>query len=435
MIPKRALVVGVGATATSCLRYLQGRTELYFTDTRVASDRSIRERLLSLQAEFRNARLIQAAEIDQLLDSEWTAYVSPGVPLHEPLCQSIRQTGARISSDIELFLDTVDSPSLGITGTNGKSTTTDLVGRMLEDQKFVTGGNLGTPALDLLETGASGYVLELSSFQLEKMRPPRLESATVLNITEDHIDHHRSFDAYAAAKHRIYERCGTAVYNNADPVTVPYACANGIAINGRQDWCVKENSIVIAGDEIGIEDINLTGEKNHLNIVMAAALAHSSGASVEKIKSVATTYRGLPHRTQLVANINNVRYINDSKATNVAATEAALVGFGSAKKNIVLLAGGDGKDAYFEPLAEPLRAQAKMAVLYGRDAQQIADAVQDTVPLVFADSLSLAVERASEEAESGDIVLLSPACASFDMFEDYQDRGNQFEQIVLGMVA
>ena len=435
MTHKPTLVVGTGATATSCLDYLSGKTDLFLTDTRIPHDEEVRATLQVLKQRFGDILVVDPGDLDNLLDKDWVVYVSPGVPLYHPLCGTIRKSGAHLSSDIELFLTQVDRPVIGITGTNGKSTTTDLVGKMLSTQDFVTGGNIGTPALELLHLPAEGYVLELSSFQLERMKPPALESAAILNITADHLDHHRSFDAYAASKHRIYERTKTAIYNNADPVTVPIACDNGIAINGRQDWCVKEDSIVFAGHELAASEIELTGEKNHLNVVMAAALAHCSGASIDEIVDVASTYKGLPHRTQLVAEINEVRYINDSKATNVAATYAALTNFGSSKRNIVLLAGGDGKDAYFKPLAEPLRAQAKMVVLYGRDAKQIASAVRDSVPLSFADSLMQAVETASDIAEAGDIVLFSPACASFDMFENYKDRGNQFERIVRGLAA
>ena len=426
----RAFIVGMGSTGASCLRYLQGKMQLFLTDTRMAENPAIEAELNKHAADIAGVECIKPLLLGNLLTETDTVYVSPGVPLHDPICRDIRHSGAKLSCDIELFLENVNEPVIGITGTNGKSTTTDLVARMLEPHCFKTGGNIGTPALDLLSDPANGYVLELSSFQLEKMHPPSLECATVLNITPDHLDHHRSFDAYAASKHRIYEHCDTAVFDNADPICVPSACNESIAINGRRDWCVNERSVMIAGEELSTDGMLLSGAKNYLNIVTASALAHTCGASFTDIVETVRTYEGLPHRTQLVAEVDDVSYINDSKATNVAATEAALANFGSNAKNLVLLAGGEGKDAMFSTLQDSLKRTTKMVVLFGRDADAIANAIHGSVPVTFADTLNHAVDRARQIAQAGDVVLLSPACASFDMFQDYQDRGRQFEQLV-----
>ena len=435
MIPQRALVIGVGLTGESCVRYLSGRTELFVTDTRIGQDAATTTSYENLKRQNELASFFLPQDIAKVVDSETVVYASPGIPLHDAIFEPIRECGSRLSCDVELFLDSVDVPAIGVTGTNGKSTTTDLLATMLRTQGFVAGGNIGTPVLDLLSNPARGYVIELSSFQLERMRPPELQSATILNISEDHIDHHRTFDDYASAKHRIYERCEIAVFNNNDPITVPTPKKRSIAVNGTNDWCVRSHEIVIAGESLRTAELQLVGAQNHFNIVTAAALAYLNGAKLSGLVDVARNYAGLPHRMQTVTEIDHVRYVNDSKATNVAATCAALESFGRNDGNVVLLAGGEGKGANFDALVEPFRSFVKAAVLFGRDANVIGAAVEGSTELAYADSLEIAVEQAHDVAEPGDVVLLSPACASFDMFSNFADRGIRFEHIVRAMAS
>lgn len=435
MNPDRVVVVGVGKTGESCIRYWHGKTEVFFTDTRIGREQALATRVAELRREFGSATFLSPAQVAEVADSDTVVYMSPGISMHDEMFEVVLACGSRLSSDVELFLEHVDEPIIGVTGTNGKSTTTDLVAAMLRSHGFVAGGNIGTPVLELLNEPAAGYVLELSSFQLERMRPPRLRCATVLNISEDHIDHHRSFDEYAAAKHRIYERCELAVYNNNDPIAAPVSKKPSIAINGTKDWCVRDHEVRIAGTALPTADISLAGARNHFNVVAAAALAGACGATLAEVVEVARTYKGLPHRMQVVGEIDDVRYVNDSKATNVAATLAAIESFGRPRANIVLLAGGEGKGAKFDALSESVRSHVKSAVLFGRDAATIAAAVGTSTEVTRVDSLDLAVERARQTARPGDVVLLSPACASFDMFANFEQRGDRFTSLVQGMAS
>ena len=435
MIPKHALIIGMGVSGQSTLHFLHDRCDVYVTDTRLNQDEIVNLEIAELRSEYPNATFIAPADIEDYLTPETIVYASPGLPLSTPIFTCARSQDARISCDVELFLSQTEKPVVGITGTNGKSTVTAMVGEMLSDSGFAVGGNIGVPALSLLDVDANGYVLELSSFQLERMRPPRLRSATLLNLTPDHIDHHGSFDAYAAAKHRIYEACEIAVFDHDEPKTRPSHMRDSIPVNGTSDWGVQPHAVVVDGNEIPREEIMLSGRMNHMNLCIASALAHTCGGTSERAMHVARTYTGLPHRTQLVAEIDAVRYINDSKATNVAATYAAISSLGSASKNIVWLAGGDGKSAEFNDLASVVKNNVKQAILYGRDARKIGAAILDVATLIYVDNLAKAVEVASSTAQAGDVVLLSPACASFDMFRDYQDRGERFEEIVKRLAA
>lgn len=435
MIPDRALVIGIGSTGESCTRFLSGRADLFVTDTRVGRNDAVSNRFADLQQEYPDAKFITPKHTGGILDANTVVFASPGIPLSDPIFHVVRASGSRISCDVELFCNLVDVPLIGVTGTNGKTTTTELITRMLRSRGFVTGGNIGKPVLDLLDQQEAGYVLEISSFQLEKMNSPHLHGATVLNVTEDHQDHHRSHDEYAAAKARIYDRCDVAVYNASDPRTKPREMRSTIPVNGTKAWCVREHEIVIDGETVPTEDLPLKGEQNHLNVVIAAALAHVCGAETGELVEQAKNFEGLPHRMQLIAEIDGVRYVNDSKATNVAATQTALESLSNGSPNILLLAGGDGKGARFEALSVPIRRHAKAAILFGRDAARIADAVGDATEYVFSNSLEAAVKEARTLAEPGDVVLLSPACASFDMFADYVQRGNRFISTVRGMTS
>ena len=430
MIPERALIVGAGLTGRSLLSFLHEKCDLWVTDTRVESNPEIQHFHSILSAEFPSARFIKPSELEDLLPLATTAYLSPGIPLNDPITGVLDLCGAVVSSDIELFLANTNAPVLGVTGTNGKSTVTTLLGDLLAPHGFRTGGNVGVPVLDLLDDFARGYVVELSSFQLERMPSPRLKVATILNITDDHIDHHGSFDAYAASKHKIYENCETAVFDGSDPITLPNHPVDSIAVNATHKWCVLDQSVVIDGDEINKMELSVLGDMNYLNVVIASAMAKIMGATTQELIEGSKRFKGLPHRTQLVSEIDGVSFINDSKATNVAATVAALTSLSNSSKSVVLLAGGDGKGVSFQSLAEPAKQFVKAAVLFGRDAELLGSALEQSNPIHYADSFEDAFANAHQLAESGDTVLLSPACASFDMFANFQERGNTFEKLV-----
>ena len=430
MIPERALVVGVGETGRSCIRYLNGKTELFVTDTRYGVDRSIDRHIDALQREFDDVEFVLPSTAVGFLDHRTSVFASPGIPLHDELLRAVTASGIGLTCDIELFLDEIDVPVIGITGTNGKSTTTALAANMLRNKGFVSGGNIGKPVLDLLDQDAKGFVLELSSFQLEKMQAPRLEAATILNLAEDHLDHHGSMEEYVLAKRRIYERCEVAVYNGADTSTAPLSATKSIAINADEHWRVCDKEIVVNGESIPTNALSLTGSSNHLNIVTAAALAHVCGADHSQLLDVACSQTTLPHRMELISEIGGVRYIDDSKATNVAATCSAIYGSGASSPNILLIAGGLSKGQRFEALRDPLSKFVKTLILLGQDAETIGRAIADTTESRCARSLEDAVQLAHALATRGDIVLLSPACASFDMFDDYQARGNAFAKAV-----
>ena len=426
MIPDRALVVGFGATGESTARFLEGRTELFVTDTRLDTSEDLVARRALIEAACPSAQFIRPSDVHRVVDEHVVVYASPGVPLHDPLLREVSSRGARISCDVELFLEQIDVPVLGVTGTNGKTTTTALLASMLEKQGYVAGGNIGTPVLDLLGQPASGYVLELSSFQLEKMRPPRLHGATILNISPDHLDHHGTMGAYREAKRRIYEACDVAVFNQFDCAARTSTAPRAIAINESSDWRIREDAIVIGGTDVPIDEFKLTGQHNLLNILSASALAHISGVAIDEIVESARKFTGLPHRMQLIAERDGVRYVNDSKATNIDATRVAIQSLSNRRRNIVLLAGGESKVKQFNALGHDIRVHVKVALLFGRDADQIAAVCGTSPQVIKVESLADAVERAHAMAEPGDVVLLSPACASFDMFEDYAARGNSF---------
>jgi UDP-N-acetylmuramoylalanine--D-glutamate ligase len=306
------------------------------------------------------------------------------------------------------------------------------------------GGNIGTPALDLLDQGADLYVLELSSFQLETTEELGALAATVLNVSDDHMDRYPDKMAYFQAKQRIYRGCKNAIVNLDDALSTPMArdtlrflCfgfnrVNPETFSTRDDdqgtWITWGLDNLLLASEL-----QLMGRHNISNVMAALALGHAAGLAMEPMLEVARSFRGLPHRCEFVRNLNGVDYINDSKGTNVGATVAAIESLVPDSGKVILIAGGDGKGADFQPLAEPVAACCRALVLIGRDAGKISEAVGVSVPQYRATSLQEAVSLARQAAEPGDRVLLSPACASFDMFRDYNDRGEQFRALVEGL--
>ncbi|TPW22490.1 UDP-N-acetylmuramoyl-L-alanine--D-glutamate ligase [Marinobacter nauticus] len=439
---RRALIVGLGKTGLSCVRYLSGQGR----EIAVADSRLQPPGLDELKAGWPDVP-VYLGEFDEDLFAGFNELVvSPGISIAEPAIAGAAARGARIRGDIDLFADAADAPIIAITGSNGKTTVTTLVGEMARaaGRNVQVGGNIGTPALDLLDQGADLYVLELSSFQLETTEELGALAATVLNVSDDHMDRYPDKMAYFQAKQRIYRGCKNAIVNLDDALSTPMArdtlrflCfgfnrVNPETFSTRDDdqgtWITWGLDNLLLASEL-----QLMGRHNISNVMAALALGHAAGLAMEPMLEVARSFRGLPHRCEFVRNLNGVDYINDSKGTNVGATVAAIESLVPDSGKVILIAGGDGKGADFQPLAEPVAACCRALVLIGRDAGKISEAVGVSVPQYRATSLQEAVSLARQAAEPGDRVLLSPACASFDMFQDYNDRGEQFRALVEGL--
>jgi len=443
---KYAVIVGLGRTGLSCARYLHARGwRLAVTDTRQKPPE------LARLAELDSRIPVRVGGLDaRLLDGADCVVTSPGVSLGEPFFVEARRRSLEIVGDIELFARAADAPVVGITGTNGKSTVTTLVGRMAERAglRVRVGGNLGEPALDLLSPKPVGaptqlYVLELSSFQLESTTSLDMKAATVLNVTPDHLDRYDSVEAYAEAKARIFARCETAVINLDDPlvVTMPRPGQKTVSFSLRASvgadyavatrdgewWLTRRGEPLLA-----VSAMKIKGLHNAANALASLALGDALGLAMPAMLEELSTFPGLPHRSQWVADVRGVTYINDSKGTNVGATVAAVSGM---QGPLVMIAGGDGKNQDFTELADIFRGKVRHTVLIGRDAAAIARALQGVCTLETCATLEEAVRAAAKAAQPGDTVLLSPACASLDMFRDYTHRGAVFTQAVKELAA
>lgn len=441
------LIVGLGKTGLSVARFLARRGERFA----VADSRASPSGLAQLRAE-RPAVEVHLGPFDaELFRRQTRIIVSPGVSLQEPALQAAHAAGVEIFGDIELFARSVDAPVVGITGSNGKSTVTTLVGAMAKASGLETrvGGNLGTPALELLlesdEAGAPDlYVLELSSFQLETVATLNCRVATVLNLSADHLDRHGGMEGYAALKQRIF--CGDGVMVlNADDSRVSAMAEKGREvrwfsleaphdevtygvrwIDGRANLCCGTEAI------LAVEELKIAGRHNWANALAALALGDAMAFPRAAMLRALREFSGLPHRCQWVTEINGVNWYDDSKGTNVGSTLAALSGMPGDK--VVLIAGGDGKGQDFAPLRDAVAAHARAVVLIGRDALLIEQALNGIVPVVHAGrSLEQAVHECARLAQPGDSVLLSPACASFDMFDNYVHRAEVFVAAVRGL--
>jgi UDP-N-acetylmuramoylalanine--D-glutamate ligase len=436
----RIWVVGLGATGVSVAYYLR---LLKFTFTLVDS-RADLPVLSQLNRDMADVRVIAGGYQPSDFDGATHIIVSPGVTLDDPSIQSALAKGARLVSDIDLFACSVAAPIIGITGSNGKSTVTTLLGEMAKaaGKKVVIGGNIGIAALDLLhtETEAELYILELSSFQLERLSVLNAAAATVLNITPDHLDRHADMALYARAKARVFNGDGIQVLNADDSAVMAMQKPGRQVItfslkqqadfylqlyqNGSgHEYLMHDSQRLLAASEIPLE-----GRHNIANALAALALGSALNLDTNAMIAALKVFKGLDHRMQRVADINGITWINDSKATNVGSCIAALEGF---SRPVVLIAGGDAKGAEMHALKEAVQAKAKSVVLIGKDAGLIEQALSGCVPVHFAGTMIDAVAVASRLADKGDTVLLSPACASLDQYQSYKDRGEQFTRAVL----
>jgi len=438
-----SVVVGLGKTGASCLRYLSKRgIRASATDSR-RTPPGLAE--LGALADSFDLRL--GGFDTTLLEGAAQVLMSPGVSLEEPIARTARARGIDVLGDVELFARNVQAPVIGITGTNGKSTVTSLVASMAAaaGRTVLAGGNLGDPVLDLLDRPVPDlYVLELSSFQLETTSSLRLQAAVVLNVSADHLDRYPSVAAYALAKSRIFAHAATVVLNADDPLVAAMretAIAKGGAANAGAprivtfsiertdcDYSLRRTGgkILLARGGEALFDVarmKLTGLHNAANALAALALGDAAGLPVPKMLEALEAFPGLAHRCEWVADVEGVRFIDDSKGTNVGATMAAVAGMPGP---LVMIAGGEGKGQDFTPLAQAFRGKVRRAVLIGKDAPALAAALAGVCATQTAASMREAVAAAAHLARSGDTVLLSPACASLDMFRDYRHRGDVF---------
>jgi UDP-N-acetylmuramoylalanine--D-glutamate ligase len=435
----RTVVVGLGKTGLSVVRYLRAQgTTVAVTDTRAAPPG------LAALRELAPEITVRAGGLDeQLLEGAGQVVVSPGIAARGAFFDAARTRGLPVFGDIELFARAARAPVVGITGTNGKSTVTTLVGGMARraGRRTRVGGNLGEPALELLDPNAELYVLELSSYQLDTTESLTLSAAVVLNVSADHLDRYATLADYAAAKARIFRRCGTAVLNADDPQVAamgalaqrrvrfsldPAAGADySLQRHDGQEWLAHGAERLLARAEL-----RLTGRHNAANALAALALGEALELPRAAMLAELREFPGLAHRCAWVADIGGVRYIDDSKGTNVGATLAAVAGL---EGPLLLIAGGDGKGQDFAPLAAALRGKVRLALLIGRDARALGAALGCHCAIEYRDSLEAAVAAAARAAQPGDTVLLSPACASLDMFRDYAQRGEVFAAAVRGL--
>ncbi|HHF3113594.1 UDP-N-acetylmuramoyl-L-alanine--D-glutamate ligase [Vibrio diabolicus] len=419
------VVVGLGITGLSVVKHLrknQPQLVVKVIDTRVNPPGA--ERLpedVQLHSGGWNTDWLSDADL---------IVTNPGIALATPEIQAVLAKGTTVVGDIELFAWAVQKPVIAITGSNGKSTVTDLTGVMVKAAGLDVGvgGNIGVPALDLLEQDADLYVLELSSFQLETTSSLKLKAAAFLNLSEDHMDRYQGMSDYRQAKLRIFDHAALAVVNRDDQETFPdaemplvtFGSDNqdfGLEVDGNRTWLLDHGQRVVASDEL-----KLVGKHNLSNALVALALLKASDVNYHNALNALKNYTGLTHRCQVVADNQGVKWVNDSKATNIASTMAALSGLESTGK-LYLLVGGVGKGADFSPL-KPIFATLNLQLCcFGADGD-------DFMPLhesaIRFDTMEDVIQQVSSQLKPGDMVMLSPACASFDQFDNFMARGDAF---------
>lgn len=429
-IDQQYLVIGLGLSGYSASSYLLRNGYRCV----VQDDRQDPPYLQKLLDEFPQAEVYQQPLSEELLQRAECLVVSPGVSVRQPLIKQAAESKVRVIGDIELFAEAVDKPVIGITGSNGKTTVTTLLGEIFkaDHRRVAVGGNIGIPALELLQQQADFYILELSSFQLETTSSLELLAATVLNVSEDHMDRYDDLEDYQHSKQRIYKHAQNVI-SNADDILTRYA-DNDIRFSlTRTDvdfHLINEpqRMLAVRGEGwIATDELKIRGRHNWANCLVAMALAETAGVSRQSVITALKSFTGLPHRSQWVAEINGVNWINDSKATNPGATLAAISGM---EESIVLIAGGQSKGANMESLCDIVKQKVRCMLLFGQDATEMESCLQDCTRIERVSGLAQAVEQASQIAMPGEIVLLSPACASFDQFQGFADRGEQFCKLV-----
>jgi len=438
---KVSVIVGLGKTGLSCARYLSAQGERFM----VVDSRLDPPGLEQLRVEYPQVPVELGEFQDATFSNARRLIVSPGVSLREKAISRANDLGVPITGDIDIFSRAVNAPLVAVTGSNGKSTVVSLVAEICQRAgvSFGLGGNLegenALPALSLLEEPERDvYILELSSFQLETTSELGAEVAAILNFSEDHMDRYADLDAYLHAKQRIFNGAHKIVVNrDCQYSKPPSSVASEILEFGMQEpepgvFGIKE----VAGEDwlaygdrnlIRASSLKVVGRHNVANVLAAMAISKSLGVDLDVSANAVQKFAGLPHRCQWIAEVDGVNYYNDSKGTNVGATAAAIEGLGqkSAGK-VVLIAGGVGKGADFSPLQPVVEQYVSAVILLGSAAVELARVLSDRAPVTFVSDMEEAVVKARFKAQSGDAVLLSPACASFDMFRNFSHRGQKF---------
>ncbi|MCC4833524.1 UDP-N-acetylmuramoyl-L-alanine--D-glutamate ligase [Shewanella sp. 10N.7] len=426
------IVLGLGATGLSVVRYLmsQGITPLVMDSRRTPPGRE------TLAQEFPDVELLTGGFVCRYLVQAKHIIVSPGIAVDTPEIRAAIDMGIEVIGDVELFAQAVADRGpcvVAITGSNGKTTVTTLVYDMLKaaGKKVAVGGNIGIPVLDLLATDAEYFVLELSSFQLETTHSLNCIAATCLNISEDHMDRYHDIHSYRAAKLRLYQQSRFVMFNRDDALTFPDEPTNqntfGLGVPEGDEWGIADGKILHGESEImNLHEVSLIGSHNQANLLAAMALTDACGIDKNTMVEIASNFAGLEHRCEMVGLKQGVTYINDSKATNVGATVAALNGLSDHLGDLILIAGGEGKGADFKELEASL-SNVTQVITFGKDGSKIAALKTDSI---IVKNLEEAVAKAVEITFSGDIVLLSPACASTDMYKNFMERGHHFKQLV-----
>lgn len=447
---KRYLVLGLGKSGLSTTHFLRR----HGADVKVADTRARLPEIEMLTEQYPDLDIYLGDLSESLLEGVDFLVISPGLSLAHPLVATAKRRGVPVVGDIELFCRYAHAPIIAITGTNAKSTVVTLITDIIRDAgyKVLLGGNIGIPALDLLDS-ADGepdfYVLELSSFQLETTYSLKAKVAAILNISPDHMDRYDSLDAYIKAKQRIYDRCDWALYNRDDLNTLPLSdCADlshatkiSFGLNLEKDASAislnlldQHGSCLARGAEaiVPVSELKLSGVHNQSNCLAALAVSEALGIDRQSAIKTLKNFHGLPHRCEWVADVEGVRWINDSKGTNVGATLAALKGFCEEYSGkIVLLLGGVGKGADFSVLRDEISRHVKALIVYGEDADKILSDLEGLpCPVLRADDFDQLIKMAFAEANKSGLVLFSPACASFDMFKNFEKRGEEFKKQV-----
>ncbi|MDO6568320.1 UDP-N-acetylmuramoyl-L-alanine--D-glutamate ligase [Alteromonas sp. 1_MG-2023] len=425
------VVGGLGVTGQACVRFLkQQGAKVKAFDTRdtfnVSAPLNISVTTGALPSDFFSG-------VDTLV-------LSPGLPLNIKQVKQAKASGVEVIGDVELFARLNTTPTIGITGSNGKTTVTLLTTHMLKacGYEVCEAGNVGRPVLETLSAPLDAIVLELSSFQLETTTSLKLNAASILNISDDHLDRHGDMQQYAAAKQRIFNHCDTAVVWRADNQVTPItSCENTITYGldaSDTGFGLHDGIITFNGEALlNTADIRLAGMHNVLNLMTSLALCQAFGASLQTAALAVATFTSAPHRCVEIANINGVKWIDDSKATNVGATIAAIQGLApTSNGKIILIAGGDSKGADLSALKPALDESVSEVIALGKDAEKFSGIFNNTRVVA---SMEMAVSAANLHARNGDIVLLSPACASIDMFKNYMHRAQVFTDAVTHITA
>ena len=429
------LVIGAGITGWSVAQYLYARNKAF----RIMDTRDIPPYAAQLKNMLAKQNICFGNLKQEWMNESDVIVLSPGVSPQTPELEAASANGVEIIGDVELFARRAQKPYIAITGSNGKSTVTMLVTEILNSQGIAAkaGGNIGTPALSLLDAeDADMFVLELSSFQLETSTSLQAVAATVLNVSADHLDRHDSFEQYKRIKHSIYDNAGRKVFlrneqkNKSNGISFgldkPAEHHYGILQTASERWLVCGSKKMIKANELP-----LLGTIGELNVLAALALCQDYICDQEAALNAVRNFKGLPHRCELVVQHGDVQWVDDSKGTNIGATVAAVQSFAQSQ---ILIVGGMHKGGSLEPLAQVVDEKVRMVIAYGRDKETFVNALQQFCEVQIAQSLDSAVQIAAKQVKSGEVVLFSPACASFDMFANYQERGKAFQQAVVRVV-